>query len=266
MANVFGLSFYSAGKASLLEKLNEELSRRVRVGVVPPLIVFTPNPEQIVMSKQEPSFLKNLRRADLLLPDGIGVVKASRIFSMVGKLRGKSFEAIPERIAGVQVVEDLLQRYKDDSVLLVGGRGYHQGKSTKEDYAQLSIQNREVAWFTGYQSLGFASAEDERKLRLVLRKVKPAIVFVAFGAPDQESWILDHLGLLQQEGVKLAMAVGGSFDVLTGKLKRAPSLWQKLGFEWLFRLIQEPTRWKRQLRLISFMGMTVKESLKILFT
>ncbi len=265
MASLFGLSFFQQDKAALLEQIDDVLSQKKKVGAEPPFIIFTPNPEQIVMAHQEPAFATTLKKANILLPDGIGVVKASRIFAAMGHLRGKSLPALSARIAGVEVVQDLLKKYQAEEMLLVGGKGYHLGKQLKEDFVFLNIQQKKVAWFTGYQSVGFASAEDERKLRAVLRKVKPVIVFVALGAPDQEEWILNHLGLLQQEGVKLAMAVGGSFDVLTGKLKRAPGLWQKLGFEWLFRLIQEPSRWKRQLRLFAFMGMTLKESLKILF-
>ena len=274
MANLklFDLNFFAGSKAEFLDELNQEMSTKIKVGAEPPVLVFTPNPEQIVMADQSPAFCTILKKADFLIPDGIGVVKASRLFKTMAALKGKSRESLTERIAGVEVVQDLLVRYKDDQVLLIGGRDYHASaqkiqKNTAKnkdipDTISFLIKEKEVAWFTGYQSVGFASAEDEQKIRLVLRKLKPAIVFVAFGAPDQEEWIVEHLKLMQQEGVKMVMAVGGSFDVLTGKLKRAPNLWQKLGFEWLFRLIQEPTRWKRQLRLITFVGLAFRESLK----
>lgn len=267
MANlkVFDLHFFSGTKAEFLDELNEAVSQKVRAGAEPPMLVFTPNPEQVVLTEQNTAFCKILKQAEFLIPDGIGVVQASRFFRTMAKFGGKNRQALTERIAGIEVVQDLLKKYSDDQVLLIGGRGYQfsSAKASKNtvlpDTMSLLIKGKEVAWFTGYQSVGFASAEDEQKVRLVLRKLKPAIVFVAFGAPEQEEWIIDHLGLMQQEGVKLVMAVGGSFDVLTGKLKRASNLWQKMGLEWLFRLIQEPKRWKRQLRLLSFIGLTYRD-------
>ncbi len=265
MANLklFDLNFFAGTKAEFLDDLNEVLNKKIRVGAEPPTLVLTPNPEQVVIAEQQPVFCNILKQADFLIPDGVGVVQASRFFKTMARLKGKHRESLPERIAGVEVVQALLERYVDDRFLLIGGRFYKSAKkSDLSDTKSLLINDKEVAWFTGYQSVGFASAEDEKKVRLVLRKLKPAFVFVAFGAPEQEEWIIDHLGLMQQEGVKLVMAVGGSFDVLTGKLRRAPNLWQKLGLEWLFRLIQEPSRWKRQLRLITFMGLTFREGLK----
>lgn len=258
---LFDLPFVAGTKAEFLDQVSEAINKKIRVGAEPPILIFTPNPEQVVIAEQNPAFCKILKQADFLIPDGIGVVHASRWLSFKAKLSGKSLPALRERIAGIEVVQELLTRYKDDRVLLVGGRGYQTVKATKDkvlpDTLSLTIQKREVSWFTGYQSVGFSSPDDEQKIRLVLRKLKPAIVFVAFGAPDQEEWIISHLSVMQQEGVKLVMAVGGSFDVLTGKLKRASSIWQKLGLEWLFRLIQEPKRWKRQLRLLTFIRLTL---------
>jgi len=266
MANFFGLTFFSQTKAVLLDAIHDSFTQKVKAGAKPPLLIFTPNPEQVVIASQDLVFQNMLKQADFLLPDGAGVVVASRILHVLGKIRGKTVQSLPERITGIEVAQSLLKKYKDEEMILVGGKGYQSVvKSPKlENSMRLSIQGKSLVWFTGYQSVGFASGEDERKLRIVLRKVKPSVVFVAFGAPEQEKWILDHVGLLQQEGVKLAMAVGGSFDVLTGKLKRAPHFWQKLGFEWLFRLIQEPNRWRRQLRLFSFVGLTIKASWKML--
>jgi N-acetylglucosaminyldiphosphoundecaprenol N-acetyl-beta-D-mannosaminyltransferase len=75
---------------------------------------------------------------------------------------------------------------------------------------------------------------------------------VGLGAPTQEKWIVAHRAFLEKNEVKLAMAVGGTFDFLTGKLRRAPKKWQKWRLEWFYRLVQEPARWRRQLALPCF--------------
>jgi len=78
------------------------------------------------------------------------------------------------------------------------------------------------------------------------------------GAPHQEKWLVSRRALLSAHHVRIGLTVGGAFDVLTGKLPRAPQSWQNLGLEWLWRLIQEPHRWRRQLALIKFVGLVLK--------
>jgi N-acetylglucosaminyldiphosphoundecaprenol N-acetyl-beta-D-mannosaminyltransferase len=82
-----------------------------------------------------------------------------------------------------------------------------------------------------------------------IKQESPDLLFVALGAPRQEQWIARHLPELP---VSLAMGVGGSFDVLSGRVKRAPEVWQKLNLEWLYRLLSQPKRWRRQLLLPQF--------------
>lgn len=268
--SLFQLSFFNQSQSALLSLIDEELANRKQKVLKNPLILFTPNPEQIVLSRVNPFFKELLLQADFLLPDGVGVVSASRLFSFAARLRRKEITPIIERIAGVEVVSSLLEKYPAESVLLIGGREYrshkHAVKSGSSDVVSLQVRGRDVHWFTGYQSVGFATAQDEKKLRLTLRETQPTFVFVAFGAPEQEKWIIEHLTLLQQEGVRVVMAVGGSFDMLTGKLRRAPKFWQKVGLEWLYRLLQEPSRWKRQLRLLTFIRITFVEFCRILFS
>ena len=100
--------------------------------------------------------------------------------------------------------------------------------------------------------------EDEALERLI-EKLKPELVFVALGAPAQERWIVEHAEFLEKNGAKLAMAVGGSFDFIFDKVSRAPLLIQKIGLEWLWRLIKQPWRRHRQVRLIEFIYLVFKE-------
>ncbi len=288
-APVFGLNFFAGTKLELIKILAARLDKDQagRSGQrVTPLVIFTPNPEQVMLAQKSSPFRQDLLQAELLLPDGIGVVKASHWFGILTKIRRQNLPAVAERIAGIEVVQDLLAAYPLQQFLVIGGRGYQATKAAAKPVksnagakasggssgpgisgstVKLKIKNCEVTWFTGYQTAGLNMAEDEKKIRQVLRQLKPAVVFVAFGAPDQERWIIDHLQLLQEEDVSLVMAVGGSFDVLTGKLRRAPGWWRKVGLEWLFRLLQQPQRWRRQLSLVAFIWLTLREGGRVLF-
>ncbi|HRN71205.1 MAG TPA: WecB/TagA/CpsF family glycosyltransferase, partial [Candidatus Woesebacteria bacterium] len=103
--------------------------------------------------------------------------------------------------------------------------------------------------------------EEEEKIFSIVADYKPQILFVAFGSPYQELWLYHHADRLQ--GI-ICMGVGGSFDFLTGRVKRAPMLIRRLGLEWFFRLIVEPWRWKRQLRLVEFVYLIGKQRLGLL--
>lgn len=252
LATLFmGKSFFSKGIDRLLVSLESKVIETTK-----PLVIFTPNPEQIVLASQKPEFSANLDQANILLPDGIGVVLASKLLGVI-----KGQPSISQRIAGVDVVQELLRlsSQKKWSVLLLGGKDYAdhlaeiqvQGISQQ---TQLSLQ-----WLAGYDFVETPTIEEEKIVAQTLKQQKPQVVFVAFGAPWQEKWVVEHLELLKQSGVEIVMVVGGAFDMLLGKVIRAPFIVRALGLEWLFRLVQEPWRWKRQLKLITFMGLVLRE-------
>jgi N-acetylglucosaminyldiphosphoundecaprenol N-acetyl-beta-D-mannosaminyltransferase len=273
---LFGLPIFSKDKERLLALLHSRLNNKS--GVVS---IATPNPEQIVLAKQDNQFNQYLHQFDLLLPDGQGLVWASQL------LASKTGQApLTERIAGREVVAELLTvaqqlRLK---VLIVGGRGY-RGKSIKvrgdklkrdvakqckvievggdsqEDPTAFSESNNAgpLYWTPAYVNVATPTTVEEEQLSSLLRQLEPDLVLVAFGAPHQEAWIINHLSLLEQQGVSLTMAVGGSFDYLLKTVPQAPNWISKIGLEWLFRLVTQPWRWKRQLALITFIGMTLQE-------
>jgi N-acetylglucosaminyldiphosphoundecaprenol N-acetyl-beta-D-mannosaminyltransferase len=242
--NMFDLPLFSSDKEELLRLISTHLKKGQK-----PAYIFTPNPEQLVQASTDMTFKHMLQQADWLLPDGVGLVVASKLVALkTGQ------PALRERIPGVEVVSDLLQladtnQYK---VLLIGGRDY--------ELAQLPPRN--FLWTPGYLSVVSPTIEEEQALQHIVREFKPDIVFVAFGAPHQEHWIINHRALLEKNRVKIAMAVGGSFDYLTGQVTRAPQWLRSVGGEWAYRLLRQPWRAQRQTRLVTFVGMTLKELVK----
>lgn len=253
-------NIFSSHKSRLLESLREKV-----IGTKKPLIIFTPNPEQLVLAAKDRQFRSDFDQADYLLPDGIGLVLASRVLSLFGKA-----EPISQRISGIELSTDFLEWATDEQwpVLLLGGRDYHQAKNQPVKLAMSAHRRRgdasaakklQLQWLEGYANVAKPTKREEQLVRQTLRQLKPKIVLVAFGAPWQERWVIEHRALLRQTGVKVAMVVGGSFDVLLGRLQRAPLWMRALGLEWFYRLIQEPHRWRRQLALLEFMKMVFQE-------
>jgi N-acetylglucosaminyldiphosphoundecaprenol N-acetyl-beta-D-mannosaminyltransferase len=197
--------------------------------------VFTPNPEIIMEAQDNKELMKALNNASLVVPDGIGVVLASRI------LKGPS---LPERVAGYDLVQNLFKSAAktDYTFYFLGGEVGIADKAAKkmeEKYKGLKIVGRQHGYF-----------KDEKEIIKKIQAVKPDVLLVGLGAPKQEILIDKYKDILP---AKLCIGVGGSFDVMAGKVKRAPVIFQKLALEWFYRLISQPTRIKRMIRLPIFL-------------
>ncbi len=238
------LVFFSSAKHQLLEKLLGQ-SANLRNTTY----IFTPNPEQLVEADRNPAFAQALQQADILLPDGMGVVLASKLLSKKGLVK-----PVKERITGVEVTADILQwaGANRKKVAIIGGRDYD--RLLKKKYPQVHL-----VWSAGYANVQQPTQEEEQVLAAFLTAEKPDIVFVAFGAPWQELWVMEHRAVLATFNPAIVMVVGGSFDFLLGKVPRAPKLLQALGLEWFYRLLLQPWRWRRQLALITFTKKVLQE-------
>ncbi len=202
-----------------------------------PTHIVTANPEIVMYGNHHPDYLQLLQKVDIVIPDGIGVLIASKKW-------GKA--AIPERVAGFDLLLELMKvaNEKGSKVFLLGADEEVNEASFKrleEDYPNAKLVGR----YNGF----FKKNEEEHVLNRIM-ETKPDILFVALGFPKQEEWIAIHKDTLH---IPIMMGVGGSFDVLAGKVKRAPLIWQKIGLEWLYRVLQEPRRWKRVLVLPLFL-------------
>lgn len=200
--------------------------------------VFTPNSEILLTAVRDREFESVLSSGHLVVPDGIGVVIASRFYGT----------PLKERVAGF----DLMMRLMDiadsrgKSVYLLGGReGVAEEAAIKltESYGSLRIAGTRNGYF---------EEDSENDVVNEINNSKADILLAALGAPKQEKFIHKHSDKLK---VKIAMGVGGSLDVLAGKVKRAPEFYQKAGLEWFYRLVKEPRRIIRVLRIPKFIAL-----------
>ncbi|WP_413934488.1 WecB/TagA/CpsF family glycosyltransferase [Nitrospira sp. BLG_1] len=200
-----------------------------------PRAILAVNPEKIVRAQQDRSLLAQLRNAALVIPDGIGVVFAARL------LRGRCTERVP----GSELMPLLCQRAatKGYTVFLFGAS--HEVVSRTAEVLQ--------QWFAGLKIVGAQHGyvkEDEMPVIISkINSVQPDLLFVALGSPKQEMWITRYLPELR---VGVCQGVGGTFDVIAGRVKRAPVVFRAIHLEWFYRLISEPSRIGRQVALPLF--------------
>jgi len=228
-AKFLDLKLNSSDRDSLLKELVLRLEK------VQKTVIVTPNPEIILKARIDKDLLKALQSANVALADGIGLVWALRF------LAGKK---VP-RVAGRQFAEDLLQLANDKrlKVYLLGASKIVNAKAQdkiKSQYKNLKIEGRSGPRLD--QKAKPVTLRDRESYYDTLKHIKafnPDILLVAFGAPKQELWILDNKKKLN---AKIIMAVGGTLDYISGKMKLPPAMFSKLGLEWLWRLGQDPAR------------------------
>ncbi|WP_136605469.1 WecB/TagA/CpsF family glycosyltransferase [Paenibacillus dokdonensis] len=197
--------------------------------------VITVNPEITMACQKDTSLRSIIDEADLITADGIGIV-------MVSRLRGGN---LPERVTGYDTLLRLLDsgNQKKWSFYFLGADPLTNEKVCEvisKKYPALSIIGRHH---------GFFKQTEEDKIVEEVGTLKPDILVVALGAPYAERWIHKNKSKLN---AKIAIGVGGSLDVIAGKVKETPEGWKRLNLEWLYRLIQQPSRMKRQLILPKF--------------
>ena len=190
----------------------------------------TPNPEFILSAKKDPAFRDVLNGADLAIADGIGVVYAA-------KLLGRPLKA---KVPGIDFAQGLLTRmsHTGQSLFLLGakpGVSEQAADKLRERYPGLLVCGTHDGYF-----------KEDAPVAAEIKAAKADVVFVCLGAPKQELWMAKYG---PETGAHLAVGLGGSLDVFAGTVERAPEKWQKLGLEWLYRLIKEPKRIGRMAKL-----------------
>lgn len=215
-------------------------SHRQRGGPVHQIITL--NPEFVWAARKNPAFRETINHAALVLPDGIGIIWASRILAC----------PFPERVTGVDLLPQLAacsarQGYR---LFLLGA-----APSVAQEVARIFQRRFPGLEIAGTYAGSPAPADAERILHLI-RAARPDILTVAYGAPRQDLWIRQHAQALGEAGVSIAIGVGGAYDFISGRVPRAPRWMQRAGLEWAFRLLRQPRRLWR-MRVLFPMGALV---------
>ncbi len=192
--------------------------------------VVTPNPEFILACGKDEEFRAVLNGADLVLPDGVGVVYSARILGT----------PLKERVAGIEFAADMLACLNER-----GGRLYLLGAKpgVAEEAGRRILERHPNIVLCGARDGYF---QDEQEVLLEVAAARPDLLFVCLGAPKQEKWMA-RWG--RHTGARLAIGLGGALDVFAGNVERAPEAWRKLGLEWAYRLKKEPRRIGRMAKL-----------------
>jgi len=215
------------------DEMLETIVRSARSGE--PKYVVTPNAQHVVLLSKDKHFQTIYTEAAFVLPDGISLLVAARILG----------HKIPQRVSGVDMFEALCRRAAREGlrVFLLGGCPGSAEKAARKLLAEnpgLIVSGTHCPPF-GFENDPLHQAEIEARIKAAC----PDLLFVALGAPKQEYWMHEHSRSL---GVPVTMGVGGSFEMVSGTVPRAPQWLQRIGVEWLYRLMREPRRlWRRYL-------------------
>jgi len=206
--------------------------------------VFTPNSELLVESVRDRSFEEILLKGDLLIPDGVGLLKGARFYR-------KRFK---EKVAGVDLTFKILEaaEVRGIPVYLLGGKPEVvelAANNLREKYKSLQL--------AGYHD-GYFDIEEEEELVKEIKNSGAAILLVALGMKKQEEFILRYL---EESGALLGIGMGGTIDILAGTAKRAPEFFINHGLEWFYRLVKQPSRFIRMLDLARFIFLCFVDSL-----
>ncbi len=218
----------------------------------------TPNPEMLLNASRDPEFRNILNGASLSVADGVGVLwaatflqKASGLpawlrllwlplsLAMVLLAPARLRQVLPQRVAGSDLLFGIAERSQNAGwrIFLLGA-----APGVAEAARQALLKKYPHANIAGSYA-GSPKAQDWEAVRSCIHDAQPNVLLIAYGSPAQERWIAEHLAKLPS--VRFAMGIGGAFDFAAGRIRRAPKAFQRLGLEWLWRLVLQPSRWRR---------------------
>lgn len=196
--------------------------------------IVTPNPEMVWLARERKDFTEALNGADLVIPDGIGIIYAARILGA----------PLPERVPGIELASFLLSEAAKNgsSVFLLGakpGVAERAAEKLREQHPGLRVVGTGDGYF-----------KEDAPVIEKINALKPELLLVCLGFPKQELWMRRYRDVLN---TRLMLGLGGSLDVFAGDVKRAPEAWCRLNLEWLYRLLCQPSRIGRMLKLPLFL-------------
>lgn len=227
---ILGIRVHLLRQKAVLEWIEEAIQKKESRQII------TGNPEMIMAAQKNERFFQIMNQADLIVPDGIGLVLAIRYFLK---------EKVPERVTGFDLSTSFFELaiQKGYSIYLLGG-----APKIAEKAAQRLIKIYPGLQIKGTHH-GYLTEEECPNVIKEIASLKPDLLLVGMGAPRQEYFITDHK---EKYGVPVSIGIGGSIDHWAGEKRRAPLWMQNLHLEWFYRLIQEPRRFLRLLALPKF--------------
>lgn len=241
---LFGITVKKQSKNDILEEIKKYLSSPKGF-----FHIVSLNPENIVVSYYNNVFKQVVESAQIKIIDGSGIVLAAQILDV----------PIGDRLTGIELMQRLLGEANRGRlrVLFLGGKP-NLANDLAKCYSQLQPEAKFLG-IEGIENIKKPQKDEEEKILSIVADYKPHLLFASFGSPSQELWLARHSNKFK--GI-VCMGVGGAFDYLGGTTWRAPGILRKIGLEWLFRLIVQPWRWRRQLRLLTFAWLVLKEKFK----
>lgn len=229
---IFGVHIDELKKIEVLEKIKAFLKEDVT------RTIYTPNTEIVMECRKNDKLKDILNRGDIVIPDGIGLIYASKI-----KKKG-----LTERVTGCDVSLDILDIANTEgySLFLLGGNpgvSEEASEKIKKNYPNIKLVGTHDGYFKGTHTGNSGDSEELAVIDQII-KSKADILFVGLGAPKQELWIDENKDKLN---CRIIIGNGGTIDILAERVNRAPEIYQRLGLEWLYRLSKDPRRIKRQL-------------------
>jgi N-acetylglucosaminyldiphosphoundecaprenol N-acetyl-beta-D-mannosaminyltransferase len=237
-ARILGCRVDAVGRAGATERIVALLHENE------PSYVVTLGTEMIVRAQADERFRAIVNGAALSLCDTVGVMYAARLHDVF----------IPQPVAGVDLIDPLCEALaaQGASVYFLGAAGDTAQRAAR------NVQERHPALHIAGARDGYFSPNEDAAVAAQIAQSGAHVVFAGMGSPRQEYWIAENL---RAAGCRIGIGVGGSFDVLAGNVPRAPEVWRRLRIEWLYRLIREPKRWRRQLALPRFVWLALREAI-----
>ncbi len=240
--SLFGFPIHALDMKSVLDVVDESIADRKR------LLIGVVNAAKLVNMRRDASLGRAVMAADMILADGMSVVWACRLLG----------RPVPQRVAGIDLMEEMLRHGSEK-----GYRVFCLGAT--EEVLATTVQRIQECYpgiVIAGSHHGYFKQQEEADVAARIRDARPDILFVAMTSPKKEQFLARHAETMQ---VPVCHGVGGAFDVLAGKVRRAPRVWQRVGMEWLYRVLQEPRRmWRRYLVTNTlFCGMVLSELLNM---
>lgn len=241
---LLNFELHPGGKKIVLEKIEKYIKNPIGF-----YHIVSINPEIAVIAHKNPLFRKVVNTAQSQIIDGVGIVIAGQILRL----------NLPSRLTGVDLMQEVVSMAADRrlTVMLIGGRGNLADRLA--DCYNRQYPGAKFIGMEGIKNIVRPTKKEEDRVFSIVSATKPRILLVAFGSPYQELWLWRNRHKLT--GI-VCIGVGGAFDYISGRITRAPAFMRKLGLEWLYRLIRQPWRLKRQLRIIEFIYLILKQRLK----